>query len=76
MTPEQALERREKRIDALIDRVESGKLLSAEDWAQLGQLNTLDLMSVEQGAARQVLELENEADGMADGIFYGRTEQG
>lgn len=63
MTPEQALSRREARIDKLIDRVEAGQLLTHSDLRQLDQLNFLDLLSVEQGAARQVLELEEEADG-------------
>ncbi len=68
MTPEQAVLRRESRIDELIDRVESGDMMSAQDWARLDQLNVLDLMSVEQGAARQILELENEADGVVHGF--------
>ena len=73
MTPEEAVERRERRIDALIDRVEDGDLLTAEDWRRLDQLNTLDLMSVEQGAARQVISLEDETDGVAPNADSDRT---
>ena len=64
MTPEQAIARREQRIDALIEEVEAGRFLTQNDWRKIAQLNILDLMSVEQGAARQILESEREADGV------------
>jgi hypothetical protein len=74
MTPLQVLARRENRIDALIDRVESGQQMTDADWQQLDQLNILDLMSVNEGASRQILELENDADGVADDRISLRTE--
>jgi ribosome assembly protein YihI (activator of Der GTPase) len=64
MTPEQAVTRRETRIDALIDRVEAGASMTADDWRRIDQLNTLDLMSVELGASREILEREAESDGV------------
>jgi len=67
MTPEQAVARREGRVDALIDRVESGGQLTKEDWRRLDQLNTLDMMSVELGASREILAREAEADGILSG---------
>ena len=74
MTPLQVLARRENRIDALIDRVESGQQMTDADWQQLDQLNILDLMSVNEGASRQILELENDADGVADDRISLRAE--
>lgn len=62
MTPEQAVTRRESRIDVLIDRVEAGESLSAVDWRRIDQLNMLDMMSVELGASREILEREEDAD--------------
>jgi ribosome assembly protein YihI (activator of Der GTPase) len=63
MTPEQAVSRREARIDSLIERVEAGEPLTAVDWRQMDQLNMLDMLSVELGASREILEREAEADG-------------
>lgn len=65
MTPEQAVSRREARIDSLIDRVEAGELLTVADWQRIDQLNTLDVMSVELGASREILEREADADGIS-----------
>jgi len=64
MTPEEAIRRREKRIDDLIDRVEGGGDMTPDDWRRLDQLNQLDMMSVSQGAVRETLDRENEADGV------------
>jgi hypothetical protein len=64
MTPEEIVRRREVRIDSLIDRVEGGGRLTVDDWQQLDELNTLDLMSAEAGGARELLELEAKADGI------------
>jgi hypothetical protein len=63
MTPEEVIKRREARIDALIDRVEGGASLTDEDWRQLDELNTLDLMSGGLGGVRELLDRETEADG-------------
>jgi len=62
MTPEEAVKRREARIDALIDHVEGGAPMTDGDWLRLGQLNILDMMSVELGASREILEREAAAD--------------
>ena len=62
MTPEEIVKRREGRIDALIDRVEGGDRLTAEDWRRMDDLNTLDLESAALGGARELLERETEAD--------------
>ena len=64
MTPEEIVKRREGRIDALIDRVEGGGRLTAEDWKRMDALNTLDMMSAATGGARELLEREAEADGV------------
>ena len=64
MTPEQVVARREKRIDALIDRVEAGESLTPEDWKRLQDLNALDMMSADAGGAREILESEAKADGI------------
>ena len=63
MTPEEVVKRREGRIDALIDRVEGGERLTAEDWRRMDDLNSLDLMSAATGGARELLDREAEADG-------------
>lgn len=63
MNPDEVVKRREGRIDALIERVERGEFLTADDWRRLDQLNTLDLMSAAAGGAREILERELEADG-------------
>ena len=67
MTPEEVVKRREGRIDALIDRVEGGDRLTAEDWRRMDALNTLDLQSAALGGARELLEREAEADGAVTG---------
>lgn len=66
MTPEEIVKRRESRIDALMERVEGGGRLTADDWQQLDDLNTLDLMSAATGGAREILEREAEADGAVE----------
>ncbi|MBC8422712.1 hypothetical protein H8E07_01180 [bacterium] len=66
MTPEEIVKRRESRIDALMERVEGGGRLTADDWQQLDDLNTLDLMSAATGGASEILEREAEADGAVE----------
>lgn len=63
MTPEEVIKRREGRIDALIEHVEGGGRLTAEDWRRMDALNTLDMQSAALGGAREILEREAEADG-------------
>ena len=67
MTPEEIVKRREGRIDALIDRVEGGERLTAEDWRRMDDLNTLDMQSAALGGVRELLEREAEADGAVTG---------
>lgn len=64
MTPIEAITRRESRLDEIIDRVENGGEMTNADWRRMDLLNRLDLMSVEQGATREILESENVADGL------------
>ena len=71
MTPEEAIRRRKRRIDHLIGLVEGGVTLTQADWHRLDQLNRLEMMSVAQGAARETLDREQEADGVVSDVGNG-----
>lgn len=56
------LERRESRLDALVEKIEGGYMPTNEDWKRFDLLNDLDLMTVAVGSSREAIEAEILAD--------------